>query len=136
MFITDETQGLYIQTEDATPVQPGDRVEVLGFPLPSDYVSPVLQDAEFRKIGRGLPPHPLRIAAAEGFRDKYDATLVQMEATLLSRVLRERDQVLELQASNFIFHAELHGAATRKRPVGGDPQSEPCAADRGLPGAG
>jgi signal transduction histidine kinase len=121
LFITDETQGLYIQTEDATPVQPGDRVEVLGFPLPSGYVSPVLQDAVFRKIGSGLPPQPISIAAAEGFKDKYDATLVQMEATLLNRVLRERDEVLELQAGNFIFHAELRGAATRNDPLAAIP---------------
>ncbi len=121
LFITDETQGLYIQTEDVTPVQPGDRVEVLGFPLPCDYVSPVLQDAEFRRIDAGPPPQPIRIPAVEGFKDKYDATLVEMDATLMSRVLRERDQVLELEASNFIFHAELQGVSAKIDPLAAIP---------------
>ncbi|HVM49648.1 MAG TPA: histidine kinase [Candidatus Acidoferrum sp.] len=121
LFIRDDTQGLYIQTADTDPVQPGDRVEVLGFPLPCEYVSPVLQDAEFRKIGTGPPPQPLPIPAGEGYRDRYDATLVQMEAMLLSRVVREHEQVLELQASNLIFHAELHRPATRGDPLAAVP---------------
>jgi len=46
-------------TEDTTPVQPGDRVEVW-VPLPSEYVSPVSRML-IRKIGNGLPPHPISI---------------------------------------------------------------------------
>src|SRR5262249_37178469 len=55
LFIADETQGLYVQTTQMTPLVPGERVEVLGFADAGQYVSPILQDAVFRKVGDGPP---------------------------------------------------------------------------------
>lgn len=106
LVIADETQGLYIRTRQGTPLQPGDMIEVLGFPLAGEYVSPVLEEAVFRKIGQAKPLTPRKIAAEEGRLGRNDATLVEMEATLLNRVRRERDQILELESSQLIFYAE------------------------------
>jgi signal transduction histidine kinase len=46
---------------------------------------------------------------------------VEVDALLLSRVTREQDQVLELQASNFIFQAQLHDTAGRHDPLAAIP---------------
>ena len=88
LFIADETQGLYLQTRQTTPVQPGDLVEALGFPAAAGYVAPVLQDAVFRKTGAGAPLPALPITPATGSRDTNHAALVQMEAVVLNRVQR------------------------------------------------
>ncbi|HZQ48463.1 MAG TPA: histidine kinase, partial [Verrucomicrobiae bacterium] len=111
LFIVDETQGLYIQTRQSTPVQPGDRVEVLGFPGAGEYFAPVLQDSEFRKVGTGRLPSAVKITAEQGGKGNFDATLVQMEALLLDRVQRQNDEILELQTGNLIFSAEMDKAA-------------------------
>ena len=121
LVIADETQGLYSLTRQTTPLRPGDRVEVLGFPLAGEYVSPVLEDAVFRKIGEGQPLRANRIAAEAGRLEQNDATLVEIEAVLLNRVPRERDQILELQSGDFIFHAELHGAPGRNNSLAAIP---------------
>jgi len=116
LFIADESQGLYIQTSQPSTVQPGDRVEVLGFPDAGQYVAPILQDALFRKIGTGSPLRPVRISAADGSRDTNHAALVQIEALVLNHVEHRRAQLLELQSSNVIFDAEL-GATSGTRPL-------------------
>lgn len=121
LVIADATQGLYLQTRQTTPLRPGDKVEVLGFPLAGRYVSPVLEDAVFRKIGEGRPLTAKRVPVEEGRLGRNDATLVEMEAVLLNRVPRERDQILELQAGEFIFHAEVHRAPEMNDPLAAIP---------------
>ena len=117
LVIADETQGLYVLTRQNTPLRPGDLVEVFGFPLAGEYVSPLLEEAVFRKIGEGRPLVAKRVPAAEGRLGRNDATLVEMEAMLLNRVPREHDQVLELQAGEFIFYAEAPGMPKNNDPL-------------------
>jgi signal transduction histidine kinase len=102
-------------------VSPGEKVEVVGFPLAGEYVSPVLEEAVFRTVGRGQPVAPIKQTAEACRLSRNDATLVEVEATLLNRVPRDRDQVLELQAGQFIFQAEVHGAAGRNNPLAAIP---------------
>lgn len=109
LVIADDTQGLYVLTRQNTVVHPGDRVEVLGFPIAGEYVSPVLGEAVYRKIGEGQPVAPRRVTPGQGRLALNDATLVELEATLLNRVPRERDCILELQAGELLFHAEVYG---------------------------
>jgi signal transduction histidine kinase len=122
LFMVDETQGLQIEAKQATLVQPGDVVEALGFPAAGEFRSPVLEDAVFRKVGSGPAPMPARITPEQGNRDIYDARLVQMEAVLLNRVRRQEDQILELQASNFFFYAELDAPPGRSDPLAAIPE--------------
>jgi signal transduction histidine kinase len=110
LVIADETQGVYVQTTQITPVMPGDSVEALGFPGAGEYIAPVLQDAVFRKVGSGAPLAPLTIAAANGNRDTNHAALVQIEALVLNHFERRGAELLELQSGATIFDAELKGS--------------------------
>jgi signal transduction histidine kinase len=120
-FIADETQGLCVQTRQNTSLQPGDRVEVLGFPGIGQYVAPVLQDAEFRKIGSGPPLRALPIAAQDGPRDTNHAALVQIEAVVLNRVQTLHEQIFELQSGGLVFDAQLEPASDQGRSLAGIP---------------
>jgi PAS domain S-box-containing protein len=106
LFIQGETEGLYCQTRQRTPVQPGDRAEVLGFPAKGEY-TPVLQDAVFRKAATGPPPTPALIDLDEALSGTHDCRLVQIKARLLERTQRGREQFLVLDRDGFIFHAYL-----------------------------
>ncbi|PWU10859.1 MAG: hypothetical protein C5B50_24605 [Verrucomicrobia bacterium] len=121
IFLADDTQGVYAQTTQSTPVQPGDVVEVLGFPASGKYVSPVLEDAEFRKVGAAAHLNPVRIDAENGTRDTNHAALVQVEATVLNHVQRLHNQALQLRSGPTVFDAQLDMAPGRGRSLAGIP---------------
>ncbi len=106
LFIQDEQGGLYAQTRQRTPVQAGDRVEVLGFTAKGEY-TPMLQDAFYRKIAPGAAPEPDRVDLGETLRGTHDCRLVRLEANLLDRTQRGREQFLVLETGGFIFHGYL-----------------------------
>lgn len=106
LFIQDQNEGLYCQTRQRTPLQAGDRVEILGFPAKGEY-TPVLQDASYRKIGAGAPPEPAEITLVEALDGTHDCRLVRITGRLLERTQRGREQFLVLEGGGFIFHAYL-----------------------------
>jgi signal transduction histidine kinase len=77
IFIRDNGLGLRIQTGQPGELQPGDKVEVLGFPKLGNY-SPILEDAIFRKLSGGPPPLPVRPEKPEN-AGALDANLVELE---------------------------------------------------------
>jgi PAS domain S-box-containing protein len=109
LFVRDESGSVMVQTLEAAASRPGDRVDALGFPAVGEY-TPILQDAVFRKIGTGPPPSPVQITTAGALHGTYDAELVQIEARLLDRVLREGEQVLFLQEGSAVFNTHLEKA--------------------------
>jgi signal transduction histidine kinase/CheY-like chemotaxis protein/HPt (histidine-containing phosphotransfer) domain-containing protein len=109
IFIKDETSGLAIQTQQDTAVEPGDRVDVVGFAAAGEY-TPVLQDAAFQKLNAGAAPAPVLITPEEALSGNYDSQLVQIEANLLDRMGNTTEQVLTLQAGKYTFNAFLENA--------------------------
>ena len=113
LYIEDATEGLYVETKQAGTLEPGDRVEVLGFPAKGEY-TPMLQDALFRKVGLDALPVPDLVTADEALNGKHDCRLVKIRATVLDRARHSLEQFLVLQSGGFIFHAYLQrkGAGT------------------------
>ncbi|MDB6122956.1 MAG: histidine kinase [Pedosphaera sp.] len=113
LFIRDKTQGLFIETAQNTVVQPGDRVDVIGFPARGEW-TPILQDAIFRKTGDTLSVPPVRVTAEQALMGTNNADLVQLEAMILDRVPRPTEEILVLQSSNLIFNAQLERVAGKE----------------------
>jgi diguanylate cyclase (GGDEF)-like protein/PAS domain S-box-containing protein len=110
LFIQDGNQGLRVETKQAASVQPGDRVDVVGFPLVGEY-TPVLQDAIFRRIEAGPPPNPIPVTAGQALQGDFDAELVELQAQVLSRARQPGLQTLVLQAGNIVFSAGMEDRA-------------------------
>jgi hypothetical protein len=106
VFIQDETEGLYVQTRQRMSLQPGDRIEVLGFPAKGEY-TPMLQDAIYRKTGDGKAPAPMDLDVDEVLKGTHDCRLVRLQANLLERTRRGREQFLVLESGGFTFHAHF-----------------------------
>ena len=104
--IQDAASGLYCQTLQRDALQPGDQVEVLGFPAKGEY-TPVLQDSIFRKVGSGAEPQADVVDVNEILTGVHDCRLVQLPARVLDRVQRGINQFLLLQSSDFTFQAYL-----------------------------
>ena len=106
IFIQDENSGLYCQTRQREVVQPGDQVEILGYPAKGEY-TPILEDAVFRKVGAGTEPKAEAVDVNEILTGVHDCRLVQLQATVLDRVQRGVNQFLLLQSSDYTFQAYL-----------------------------
>jgi len=107
LFLQDGDQGLMVLTHQLVRVQPGDRVEALGFPALGEF-APVLQDAIFTRLGPGPPPKPIHATAADILKEgDHDANLVEIDARLLSRTQDARGDSLAVQSGKHIFSARL-----------------------------
>ena len=66
-----------------------------------------MQDALYRKVGGGTPPQPVQVDLDETLKGTYDCRLVRLDANLLDRTQRGREQFLVLESGGFIFHGYL-----------------------------
>ena len=111
LYIKDESGGVKVRTEQATPVKVGDTVDVIGFPSAGGY-TPLLEDSEFKVIGSKPPPPPVSIAVTQALSGQFDNELVQLEARLLESDETLSDQkVLVLEADKRVFRARLQSSA-------------------------
>ncbi len=106
VFIQDETEGLMVQTRLRTPVRPGDKLEVIGFPAKGEY-APILQDAIYRKTGSGTTVKPVELNIDEVLKGAHDCRVISVKANLLERTRRGREQFLVLESGGFTFHAYM-----------------------------
>jgi PAS domain S-box-containing protein len=109
VFIRDDNQAIYAETQQMTSLGLGDRVEVVGFPAAGEY-TPILEDAIFQKVGSGPAAKPVAITAEEAMKGHYDAMMVQIEGRLLNRTVGPGEQILILESGKTVFNGELRGA--------------------------
>src|SRR5205814_5059525 len=93
-------QAHYLERPPVAPLQPGERVELVGAPTAASF-APLLQDAEFRRIGDGPAPAPTPVSASEVFSGRFDGQLISLRARLLASETRQvgalKHQILALQ---------------------------------------
>jgi signal transduction histidine kinase len=106
IFIQDHGAGLYIKSVQDTAVQPGDVLQVTGFPVLGQY-APVLEDAVFERVGRAAPPLPVSLNIDQLLTEDYDRILVRLKGRLINVVERPDEEVLVLEAENMILSAHL-----------------------------
>ncbi len=104
LYIRDDTQSLIVRTSNNTAVQPGNRVDVIGFPAAGEW-TPILEDASYRRTEEPpVTPAPRIITGDEALSGAYDGDLVQIEGVMLeisqhsgetACVVQSRDQVFE-----------------------------------------
>jgi signal transduction histidine kinase/ActR/RegA family two-component response regulator len=107
LFLQDGDQGLMVLTHQLVRVQPGDQVEALGFPALGEF-APVLQDAIFTRLDSGPAPKAIRVTGDDIMKEgDQDATLVQIDARLLSRTEDVRGISLAMKSGSRIFNARF-----------------------------
>jgi len=116
LYVKDATGSATVETEQTSPVQPGDVVEAAGFPAVSPG-KPVLRDAAYRVVGTETIPLPIRVPAGAVMRADNDAELVRVDAQLLGILWTPSERVLVLKSSTgeAAFEAALdsgHDAAS------------------------
>jgi signal transduction histidine kinase/CheY-like chemotaxis protein len=119
--VQDASGGVVVFSRQSTPVQPGDRVDAVGFPAAGRY-APILEDGEFRKIGHGTLPKPVDLTHATTLSGDQDAELVKIQGRLINQSIQGEDVVLAMQTGSFTFTGRLEKARADDRvgriPVG------------------
>jgi signal transduction histidine kinase len=121
-FARANPQARYVDRPMVIPLRPGERVELVGAPTLAHF-SPLLQDAEFRRLGTEIAPVPIAAGASELFSGKFDGQLVSLKARLLGSETRQvgalKHQVLVLQEGDTMFEALWEFIGTNALPVFG-----------------
>jgi PAS domain S-box-containing protein len=121
VFIQDKTQGLYLPGAPPVRLQPGERVQAVGFAGIGDY-TPVLMDALFRKSGFAPLPPPQKISAAQAMSGAFDTLRVTLEGTLRDLRVSRGDAILVVEDGGVLFDARLvsglAGGAFNSMPPG------------------
>lgn len=113
VWLRDAAAGLRFQTRQKTALQPGDEIDVLGFPVYGNY-APMLEEAIFRKTGTNRTITPVVLTNFTGAFN-HEEDLVQTEAWL-----KDVQRVVD----GFAFSFDLNGTlfrATLKLPENTQP---------------
>lgn len=102
--VQEQDRGFRVLTSKPADVKAGDLIEAVGFPK-LDGPSPVLQEAQIKKIGQASLPWPDELPIKKLLDRNLDSTLVQVEATLVGDTVRSHQRILELQSGPHHFQA-------------------------------
>jgi signal transduction histidine kinase len=106
--------GVYFERPQVSALTPGTEIELVGAPREATF-APVLQDAEFRVVGKTNPPTALQVTAQEALSGRYDRALISLKGRILAHGRREgegMEEVLLLQNGNVTYEAAWASAAT------------------------
>ncbi len=112
LFLQDQQHGLYVLTRQPGKLEPGDQVEVIGFPDKGEY-TPILRDAVWHKTGSGPEPAPVLVRPDEALSGLQDSRLIAIEGNLVERTHNNQETVLILELGGHIFSAHLPAADPR-----------------------
>ena len=113
LFVQDSTRGLLVYAAEDHAFQVGDLIEVLGY-AEASTIAPIMKDAIFRRTGRSRLAEPVHLKPHAVLNVDYEASVVQVQATLLNQISQGDDLVLTLQADGLIFQAFLRQAVAGK----------------------
>lgn len=107
LYVSDATGGVYVESQDGSPAEPGAQVEVSGFPAAGAY-SPMLLSGAIHPTGKRFPQTAVPVTGREALRGGFDAQLVAMAGTLRSHYRHGGTTVLVIDsADNVSFEAVL-----------------------------
>ncbi len=113
LFLQSQGKGLRVLTQQGTPLEIGDRLDVLGFPAMGDS-APMLEDAVFHRIGHEKAPEPVKLNLDTPW-EQFDGVVVSTDAKLLNRQAQPDGLRLMLQHGDVFFDATLPPGAPTQR---------------------
>lgn len=104
-FIRDEGGGVRVQSRETLELQPGDLVDVVGFPTPG-RARPFLQEAVYRKYGAAEMPRPQTVGVKEAAAGAHEFEPITIEGNVLQTGERHAGYMaLVLEDGGKVFRA-------------------------------
>jgi signal transduction histidine kinase/CheY-like chemotaxis protein len=108
IFIRDSSGGLEIRTTTRPVAVAGDLVDVAGF-LKVARSGAMIEDATAHTLAHGIPPQPTRTTAYQILDGDLDASLVELDASVISHVPKMGEVDLLLNSAGYFFTATMEG---------------------------
>jgi signal transduction histidine kinase/CheY-like chemotaxis protein len=115
LCIQDGPRSLCAQTEQTTPVRPGERAEAIGFPIPGAF-TPSLTHARYEAAGYRQPVPAVAVNAEQALRGDHDAELVELEGQLIGQDDSASDPTIVLASGHYVFSAVLPEQSEAQSP--------------------
>ncbi len=106
LCIQDGSKGLCAQTDQSDPLNPGELVDVIGFPIIGEF-TPTLTHATYQANGNQAPAPAQAVTAQEAMQSNHDAELVVLEGQLIGRDESASDPNIVLSSGSYVFSAVL-----------------------------
>jgi PAS domain S-box-containing protein len=111
LVLQEGPDGLMVLTRERRRLNPGDRIEAVGF-LGRDGSRLVLREAIFRRATKeGALPETRTLTAADYLDERLDSILVSLEGTLLEKHKRDGIVYLTLRADGHLYEVYYPGAS-------------------------
>jgi hypothetical protein len=117
LCIQDNLHGLCAQTDQTTPLSPGELVDVIGFPLIGTF-TPTLTRATYHAAGYQQPVGAVAVTADQALRGNHDAGLVELEGQLIGQDNFASDANIVLSSGNNVFPQSCPHNPARGCPPG------------------
>jgi signal transduction histidine kinase/HPt (histidine-containing phosphotransfer) domain-containing protein len=111
LFVSDGVEGVSVKTEETSQLRPGDRIDIVGFPVVGDYANG-LQNALIGVLGRGSLPAPRPIMAKDALSGAHEGHLVEISGKLIRKDREAGDYRFLLDAGGITFSAILPEASS------------------------
>jgi signal transduction histidine kinase len=101
IWIRDETSGLLVQTHQHAEMNPGDGIDVVGYPLYGSE-TPILEDCIFKRFGPGPAPAPVALTDLnQAFNHEEDLVSIDALLTEVQPILEGWSFTLEKNGTAF-----------------------------------
>jgi signal transduction histidine kinase len=111
LYVQDGADSVFALSQQPDTLQPGDRVEVVGFPGEEGQKF-VLREAVYRRLFSGGEPKPVQLSATNAVEVNLEGLLAKAEGVLLNKVEKDGETHLLIQTKDFAFEAGLSSTAT------------------------
>jgi signal transduction histidine kinase len=113
LFLESQGKGLRVLTEQSTPLEIGDLVDVLGFATMGDS-APMLEDAVVHRLGHEKPPEPVKLNLNAPW-EQFDGAVMTTDAKLLNLQAQPDGLRLMMQRDDMFFDATVPQGALAER---------------------
>ena len=111
LYVQDGADSVLALSQQPDALQPGDRVEVVGFPGEEGQKF-LLREAVYRRLSSGGEPKPVQLSVTNSVDVNLEGLLAKAEGTLLNKVEKDGETHLLIQTKDFAFEAGLSLTAT------------------------
>ncbi len=122
VVIQDGAEGLLLRSEQTTPLQPGDYIEVTGLPG-RDAGRVILRESVYRKLESQAEPKPVDLKSAQPVFEELDSVLVTISGKILSTSVDAEGTRVFVKGGDGEFTATLAGENHGQLPAGIAPGS-------------